>query len=191
MSSDCFTDGEVTEAKRAVYLLAAALTPQEIREIRQSREYAAYVRLLQMADQIEKHHLDRPPEESSAAVLERAFHAYRSDLTKLAPLAATGRLQRRRFFQKASTITKVAGTAAPAAVGLVAQELGPGSVDPKMLTAARFGTAAFFWLMGHFGPERAMKSDESRASRAQSLVRRNGSVKVELFGPVARRYWPH
>ncbi|MFD8414007.1 hypothetical protein ACFV2Q_19990 [Streptomyces sp. NPDC059650] len=191
------TEGEISEGKRAIYLLAQELTPQQIYEIRQSVEFENYIRSLEKADGIGKDSLYEAPmaegdiARDSAALLEKAFLGYREDLNTLGPVAAEGGLPHRRFLQKTSKVAKVGGLVAPIPVGWVAHRLSYGSsVSPDLVTnLARAGTAAFVWVVNKYGPSRMLHSEETRAQRTQMGIRRDNHVKVEFFGPVDARYW--
>ncbi|GAA2293711.1 hypothetical protein [Streptomyces violaceusniger] len=190
------TEGEVREAKRAIYLVAQELTPQQIYEIRQSVEFQNYVRLLEKADRLhEASPQDRTTPEDvaveSANLVKNAFLSYRDDLNILASIAAEGKLQKRRFLQKVSKTVKVGGPGAPIVVGYAAHQMAAGSsMDPDLVTnLARGAAAACVWMVNKYGPSKMIAKEESRAQVAQARIRRNDHVKVEFFGPVDDRYW--
>ncbi|MET8081343.1 hypothetical protein [Streptomyces sp. NPDC005303] len=197
LKSGIFTEGMVTEAKRAIYLLAKELTASEVREIRETAEYTNYIAALAKSDRgfradanelkgRYRNDLQRADlaqveaARASAELLESEFFKYLITLNNLAPLAMEGKLPRRRILIRASNATKVAGKIAPTPVGWVA---GPAA------GLARGATGLFFYMLNRYGPARMIEQEETRARLAQTRLIRNEHVKVEFFGPVDAKYW--
>ncbi|MGP4105195.1 hypothetical protein [Nonomuraea sp. KM90] len=177
-----FPDDQILSSPEAViYLLAKNLTPQQIHRIRKSKEHKRYIRSLEKADQ---------DDVAAPGVLETALMIYMQDLTNLAGAAFEGRMIRLQIQQRASQWANVARWRAPAPVGLIARQLVHlKGIDPTVVgAAASMGTAAFVWMVDKITTSK-LRKEETRAQIAQAVLRRSGTVKIQFFGPVSRKYW--